>query len=228
MPRPGPGAARAPAAESRPPPGAWIALVTAVATLAGFAIGAARVQAIDGGALSIQPGPVRIAGVVTAVPHRANGQVDVRVETPQGRLMVEVPEPVADIDVGAAVSASGTLRAPSDFERAYLEHLGIAPDPLGANDRRVGSWSRRDHGRARRRAGPRAAGASGSARPRRPRRCCAASSSVRTTESTSGPATTSSARASPTYSRSRGQNVVLLAILAEAVLGLFGVDVRAG
>ncbi len=104
----------------------WLALVGATAGAAGVALATARLATIDAGALRAEPGSrVRVRGFVVAVPRRADGEVDVRVDTPAGRLLVEAPEPLPDLDIGAAVSATGTLRAPSEFEAPYLRRLGI-------------------------------------------------------------------------------------------------------
>ena len=87
-------------------------------------------------------------------------------QTPAGRLLVEAPEPVADLDIGAAVSAAGRLRAPAEFERGYLERLGIARVLSRALDRaprwRRGGADRRPRPGPRR--GPRAR-SRGHARP---------------------------------------------------------------
>jgi competence protein ComEC len=104
---------------------AWLALVGAVAVAAGVGFGTLRIAAVDAGALALAPGPAAIEGYVAAVPRRADGAVAIRVATPDGRLLVEAPEPVPDLDVGAGISATGLLRAPAEFERSYLERLGI-------------------------------------------------------------------------------------------------------
>ena len=49
-----------------------------------------------------------------------------RVAAAEGRLLVEAPEPVADLPVGAEVAARGIARAPAEWERSYLRRLGIA------------------------------------------------------------------------------------------------------
>jgi competence protein ComEC len=92
----------------------------------GLAAGSARVAAIDAGALELPTGRgVTVRGFVTAVPTRSAGEVRVRVDTPGGRLLVEAPEPVADLPIGSAVRARGTVREPRDWEAAWLERLGI-------------------------------------------------------------------------------------------------------
>jgi competence protein ComEC len=105
----------------------WLGLVAVCAFTAGLGVGSMRVEAIDAGAFARPPGSrVRVDGFVAAVPRRADGEVSVRVDTPEGRLLIDAPEPVADLDIGAAVTATGTIRAPAEFERDYLARLGIA------------------------------------------------------------------------------------------------------
>ena len=48
-----------------------------------------------------------------------------RVETPGGRLLVLAPEPVGELEVGAAIAARGTLEPVPEFQRDYLGRLGI-------------------------------------------------------------------------------------------------------
>ena len=194
----------------------WLALVGATAGAAGVALATARLAAIDAGALRAEPGSrVRVRGFVAAVPRRADGEVDVRVDTPAGRLLVEAPEPLPDLDVGAAVSATGTLRAPSEFEAPYLrsprnragalDSLDRARRPgarRGQRDARPGPGARA--GRTRRRD---AGGVGGSAARLRPR-----------------PGRPHRPGTGDDFKRSglahllavSGQNVVLLAILAAA------------
>ena len=105
---------------------AWLALVALAAATGGMAVGAMRIAAIDGGAFH---GPIgreaNVIGYVTAVPHRANGDVTVRISTAAGRLALEGHEPVPDLPVGSAVRASGTLAHPPPWEADYLARFGI-------------------------------------------------------------------------------------------------------
>jgi competence protein ComEC len=108
-------------------PLAWLAVVAACCALGGLAVGTLRLDAIDDGAYRGKPGrAVELHGFVTAVPRRSDGEVRVRVETADGRLLVVAPEPVPELPVGREVAVGGTLRRPSDWERDYLERLGIA------------------------------------------------------------------------------------------------------
>jgi competence protein ComEC len=106
--------------------GVWIALAALAAALGGVALGALRLAAIDRGAFDGPVGrPATVRGFVTAVPHRAGGQVTVRVETAQGRLAVEASEPVPDLPVGRQIVAAGTIAQPSQWEAGYLLRFGI-------------------------------------------------------------------------------------------------------
>ena len=108
------------------PAAVWLAALALALTTAGLAAGSARLAAIDAGALDPAPAARSSArGFVTSVPTRSAGEVSVRVETPDGRLEVRAPEPVADLAVGSAVRAVGRLREPGDWERARLARLGI-------------------------------------------------------------------------------------------------------
>ena len=95
---------------------AWLALVALAAATGGMAIGAMRLAAIDGGAFDGPTGrEANVIGYVTAVPHRANGDVTVRISTAAGRLALEGHEPVPDLPIGSEVRASGTLAQPASL-----------------------------------------------------------------------------------------------------------------
>jgi competence protein ComEC len=102
------------------------ALLALVAAVAGMSLGAMRLAAIDGGALAGPIGRTATArGFVTAVPHRSNGDVTVRIGTADGHLAVSAHEPVADLPIGAEVVATGTLAPPPPWEADYLARYGI-------------------------------------------------------------------------------------------------------
>jgi competence protein ComEC len=104
----------------------WLALVALAATAAGMAVGAVRLAAIDRGSFRGAVGrPATARGFVTAVPRRSRGEVRVRIETADGRLAVEAPEPVPDLPIGRQVEAVGTLREPEPWEAGYLARYGI-------------------------------------------------------------------------------------------------------
>src|SRR3954469_21793746 len=104
----------------------WLGLVALAAATAGMAVGAMRLDAIDRGAFH---GPIgrdaTARGFVTAVPHRANGDVTVRIRTADGRLAVEGHEPVPDLEIGSEVCATGVLEVPPPWEADYLACYGI-------------------------------------------------------------------------------------------------------
>jgi competence protein ComEC len=113
-----------------PPVGAgacvWLCCVALSGAAAGLAAGAARLGAIDSGALELPAGRgVEVRGFVAAVPTRSGGRVRVALATADGRLLVEAPEPVGDLAIGAAVRARGTARDPADWERVRLAGLGV-------------------------------------------------------------------------------------------------------
>jgi competence protein ComEC len=106
--------------------GVWIALAALAAMAGGAGFGELRLVAIDGGAFEGPVGTRAAArGYVTAVPHRSNGEVTVRIQTADGRLAVEAHEPVPDLPIGRQVVASGMVERPPPWEAGYLRRLGI-------------------------------------------------------------------------------------------------------
>ena len=193
----------------------------------GLAIGSARVAAIDAGALDLPTGrEVEVRGYVAAVPRREDGEVAVRVETPGGRLLVLAPEPVGELDVGAAIAARGTLEPAPEFQRDYLGRLGIREllrtrEIEALADRRGGLAGLLDGIRNR------AERALASGTP--------AASSALLRGFVLGQDDLIDEPTRDDFKRSglahllavSGQNVVLLAVLAAAVLALLGVPIRA-
>jgi competence protein ComEC len=107
--------------------GAWLGMIALVAALGGLLAGGARLHAIDGGALhGPAGGQARVQGFVAAVPRRHDGEVDVRIETGSGRVLVVAPEPVPDLEIGASIAAEGILATPEPWRAGYLRRLGIA------------------------------------------------------------------------------------------------------
>ena len=131
-----------------------------------------------------------------------------------------------DLPVGRGVTARGVVREPADFERAYLERLGVARVIEASGDSArpgagVEAW----------RASPTASASeprqrsSGEPRTGRPR-CCADSCWARTTASTAATVDEFQRSGLAHLLAVSGQNVLLLAILAAAVLGVAGVPLR--
>jgi competence protein ComEC len=106
---------------------AWLALISLVAALAGLLVGGARLHAIDAGALRARPGQTAtVEGFVAGVPRRRGDEVDVRIDSPAGRVLAVAPEPVGDLPVGSEVRADGVLETPEPWRGAYLRRQGIA------------------------------------------------------------------------------------------------------
>ncbi len=106
---------------------AWLAVIALVSALAGLLVGGARVHAIDAGALRARPGiHASVEGFVSAVPRRNHGEVDVRVDSPAGRVLLVAPEPVGYLRVGSEVSTQGVLQTPEPWRAGYLRRQGIA------------------------------------------------------------------------------------------------------
>ena len=207
--------------------GIWLALIALVAATAGAALGVLRVAAIDAGAFEGSlGGRATVRGFVTAVPSRSRGQVRVRIETADGRLAVEAPEPVPDLPIGRQISAAGTLRDPQPWEAAYLARNGIRRVLIADRLRLTGT---------------RRGGAMGAIDAVRDRAEAALGSGTPGPEAEllRGFVLGEDDRIDPTtaddFKRSglahllavSGQNVILLALLAIPVLALLGVPQRA-
>lgn len=206
--------------------GAWLAGLALATATAGVAAGSARLAAIDAGALDLPTGSeVAIRGFVAAVPARSAGRVSVRIQTADGRLTAQVPEPVEDLAVGTAVRVSGTVREPGDWERTRLERLGIR-DVLAAKEiatiggRRGGITGLLDGVRSRAEA---ALGKGTTAEAASLLRGFVLGQDDRIAESTVDEFKASGLAHLLAVS---GQNVVLLAVLAAVVLAVLGVPLR--
>ena len=205
----------------------WLTAIALTAAVAGLAVGAARVRAIDAGAARpALGGPVTASGYVAAVPRREDGTVAVRVQTPDGRLLVEAPEPEPDLEVGGAIRATGTVREPAELERSYLERLGIArvlsADRIELLDRRRGGIAGVLDGIRLR--GERALSIGTPAASATLLRGFILGQDDRIDEATSEAFRRSGLAHLLAVS---GQNVVLLAVLAAAILGALGASLRA-
>lgn len=205
----------------------WLGILAAAFAAPALCAGAARLAAIDAGALRAAPGQwVSVRGFVEAVPRRAAGEVRVRVATADGRLLLSAPEPVGELRVGHEVAATGVLREPQPWEEEYLRRLGIAQV---AQVRRIAPTGRRRGGlpyftdRLRERAEEALTRGTPEAQSALLR------GFVLGEDDRIDPATVSD------FQRSglahllavSGQNVLLLALLAGPVLALLGVPVRA-
>jgi competence protein ComEC len=206
---------------------AWLALIGLTATLAGFLAGGARVHAIDEGALRARPGArVELSGFVAGVPRRDHGQVEVRVATPAGRVLVVAPEPVGDLPVGSAMRAEGNLVEPEPWRTGYLRRQGIAMalrtdriEPLPGRRGGVTGWI--DELRIR------AEEALGRGMPER--EASLARGFVLGEDDRIDPATRDDFRRSNLAHllAVSGENVILLGILAWPLLALLGLPLRA-
>lgn len=105
---------------------AWLALVAACAALAGIAAGEARLRALDSGAATIAAGTqVRAAGTVASVPRIGSRATRFGLETPQGRVGVELgSRPPAGLVLGAGARVVGVARDPEAWERALWRRHG--------------------------------------------------------------------------------------------------------
>jgi competence protein ComEC len=141
--------------QTGPASAAWLCCLAVGAAALGLAIGSARIEAIDAGALDLESGrEITATGFVSGVPDRSQGQVSVAIETSAGRLLARAPEPVAELAPGSGVRARGTIRDPGDWEGSRLELRGIrdvlataAIEPHGG--RRGGLWGALDTIRSR-------------------------------------------------------------------------------
>jgi predicted membrane metal-binding protein len=107
--------------------GLWLALIALAAAAIGLVGGAARLEAIDSGAFAGRSGSSATAtGYVADTPRRSRGQVRIRVQTPDGRLLVELPEPVEHLPIGSRMVARGTLGEPEPWRAGELHRHGIA------------------------------------------------------------------------------------------------------
>jgi competence protein ComEC len=209
------------------PAAPWLGCIAVAALACGLGLGSARVVAIDGGALDLAEGArVRVEGHVAAVPRRDDGEVGVRVSTPDGRLLVRAPEPVPDLPVGAGIRATGEVREPDDWERSNLLRQGVGvvlavPTIELTGSRRGGVAGELDAIRSR------------------AETALGRGTSPRTADLLRGFVLGQDDRIDPVtvdeFKRSglahllavSGQNVLLLAVLASAVLAVLGVPLRA-
>ena len=208
--------------------GGWLACLLALGAVAGLGAGAARLAAIDAGALHGPTGAeVRASGFVAAVAKRSFGEVRVPLDTPEGRVLVVAREPVGELPVGSALEVRGRLAPPADpFRRSELERLGAALE-LDADGLRSGAGGRAGLRGALDRVRARAEEALGEGVE--PEQAALARGFVLGQDDSIDPETREAFKRSGLAHllAVSGQNVMLLAILAGVILAAFGVPLRA-
>ncbi|MGH2955030.1 MAG: ComEC/Rec2 family competence protein, partial [Solirubrobacterales bacterium] len=198
-----------------------------VGAAVGLATGSARLSVIDAGAIDLAPGrTVTATGHVAAVPSRDDGEVRFELATPNGRLMVEAREPVGELPVGRIVRARGSIADPEPWRAGELERLGIR-DVLVARSLTV--TPRRRGGIAGALDGVRERAEAALERGTEPEAANLLRGFVLGQDDGIDAATVDEWRRSGLAHllAVSGQNVILLALLAGAVLAAVGVPLRA-
>jgi competence protein ComEC len=104
---------------------AWVSLIGAVACLSGVAFGAARLAAIDAGALlTSEDQPLTARGTVVTTPKASGGRIRFVLEAPEGRIGVETAMAPDGVDEGSIVHVRGTARTPAPWDSAGLARQG--------------------------------------------------------------------------------------------------------
>jgi len=107
------------------PPG--LAVICIASVLAGLVAGAARLDAIDGGALREPEGPFAAKGFVLEPPSQSRGVARFPLSTGRGEVLVESdPREAAGLRPGTEVRATGELGRSPDWMAADLRRRGIA------------------------------------------------------------------------------------------------------
>ncbi len=91
-------------------------------------LGAARLDAISGGALEVVPGSrASVKGFVLSQPSHSRGMTRLVVQSDAGRLMVESPDPADGVETGSGtgVDLNGQLGWPPDWLAGDLERQGV-------------------------------------------------------------------------------------------------------
>jgi competence protein ComEC len=105
----------------------WLACAIGVAAVAGLGLGGLRLAAIDAGAYHGDPGArVSARGFPTATARHSFGEARVPFETVDGRLMLVIPEPVGELPIGRGLAVRGVLAEPEDFRADELARAGAA------------------------------------------------------------------------------------------------------
>ncbi len=116
------------AAKGRVSPPAAAAVLVAAA-LAGLYVGQARLEAIDGDAVTVAgpPEPSALAGFVEAEPKRSRGTIRFPFRTVRGRVMVEAADPgVGGLPAaGDGLTVEGSLGPPPGWYRPVTARQGL-------------------------------------------------------------------------------------------------------
>ena len=103
----------------------WTLLVAAVGVAAGLSLGVARLDALDGRALSLPEGErVAARGTVATTPRTTNGVTGFVLEVDGGRVAVESRGDPAGIDAGRVVRVVGRAGTPSPWQAEALLRSG--------------------------------------------------------------------------------------------------------
>lgn len=102
-------------------------LLVCAGLLVGIATGNARLAAIDGDALRLDPGvQVTLTGYAETPPRFSRGVGRFTLDSTRGRVVVESPLVPRGIRTGSGLKVTGTVRAPPDWYRPNVERQGIA------------------------------------------------------------------------------------------------------
>ncbi len=190
-------------------------------------LGAARLDAISGGALEAVPGSrALVEGFVVSQPSHSRGLTRLVVRSDAGRLMVQSPDPADGVETGSGIRAAGKLTPAPGWLAGQLRRQGVSMvlhaariDPTGTSRGGPAGWVDR-----MRRRGEEALG-----RGMPEREAALARGFVLGQDDSIDEATTED------FQRSglahllavSGQNVVLLGLLMVPLLALTGLGVRA-
>lgn len=101
-------------------------LVVIASLLTGLAVGGARLAAIEGASLSVDPGTkVVLTGYAETPPRISRGVGRFTFDSSRGRVVVESLRLPDGIRTGSGLEVSGTVRPPPDWYRPNLERQGI-------------------------------------------------------------------------------------------------------
>jgi competence protein ComEC len=102
-------------------------LLALLACVVGLGIGAARLHAIDAGALQAAPERgIELRGVLTAPPRQQAEGTALELMTPAGRVQVLTRAPTDDLHIGGEVSVRGRTAEPQPWQAGTLRRRGIA------------------------------------------------------------------------------------------------------